>query len=211
MAMSPPPRLTLSETNFLREFEEAERQAANNRGSSPVNNFTRRVRNSVAARRNRYPYVTMNRGNGQPINIGEAARLSSKNTRTGHYKNKATGTKIKTIPNYVPNNTNTKAIKEQKYRKAVPRLPVQYRGRMRLNANQMKTFTNIFTSSEDFGQMRMKIDSLNKAPSYKDGLRSYLMYIAQNTLPSSMEYQPPNVNYTEADPNFQEERLNAKP
>ena len=50
-----------------------------------------------------------------------------------------------------------------------------------------------------------------KAPSYKDGLRSYLMYIAQNTLPSSMEYQPPNVNYTEADPNFPEERLNAKP
>ena len=202
MAMGVPQPNASSQENHLRKLEEIVRQGNNNRGSGNVNNLTQRVRKSIRMR-NGNRRVTIS--NGQPLSP------NNKNTRTGYYTNKTTRTKVKTIANYVPNNTNTKAIKEQKYRKAVPRLPLQLRGRMRMSENQTRTFTDIFTSSEDFGEMLEKINSLNRDPSYKNALRSYLMYIAQETLPSNMEYQPPNVNYTEADPNFPGEKLNAKP
>ena len=82
---------------------------------------------------------------------------------------------------------------------------------MRLNANQTRTISNIYASTNDFDEMKRKINRLNKPSTYKQGLRSYVNFIAQNTLPSLMEYQPPHVNYTEADPNFPEEKLNARP
>jgi hypothetical protein len=152
--------------HFPSQFR-GQRAPVNNAEKYVPNNFTSRVRRSVATRRRLYPGLTVKaHGENGRMSLAEAvASLNNKNTRSRVSSNRTLR------GNFLKSNVN--------YRKTVPSATVKFRNRA-LSPNQAKTFANIFASTNDYNVMGKKISNLNnKSQEYKNALKAHLNYIMQ--------------------------------
>ena len=140
-------------------------QAANNHGAVPVNNFTQRKRNSIAARRLLHPHLNFGNGQVRRSLANAVQQMPTKNTR-----------KFGSIQRYVP--LTVEEGEEKAYRTGVgpQELPI---GNIGLSSNQSKVFANILASTNDLNSIKRRINRLPNSPEYKRQLRAHLNFLFQ--------------------------------
>lgn len=135
-----------------------------NQRNNQSNNFTQRVRRSVALRHASYPGLTVKTGKNRMSLANAVATLNNKNTRQRVSMNRTLR------GNFEPENVN--------YRKTVPHATIRI-GNRGLSQNQSKVFANIFASTNDFNSMKRRINRLNRPKEFKNALHARLNYLVQ--------------------------------
>ena len=135
-----------------------------NQRNNQSNNFTQRVRRSVALRHASYPGLTVPTGRNRMPLANAVATLRNKNTRQRVSMNRTLR------GNFEPENVN--------YRKTVPHATIRI-GNRGLSQNQSKVFANIFASTNNFNSMKRRINRLNKPQIFKNALHARLNYLIQ--------------------------------